>query len=92
MKDARRVLDTYKKLLSIIARRAPLMVAMTFVLAIVSGVGELIGRSLGGVLAVKTSLGYLGICLSNPFAWGLAMFYCLFMVCRILRRETQIEA
>ena len=62
------------------------------VLAIVSGVGELIGRSLGGVLAVKTSLGYLGICLSNPFAWGLAMFYCLFMVCRILRRETQTEA
>ena len=37
MKDARKVLDTYKKLLSIIARRAPLMVAMTFVLAIVSG-------------------------------------------------------
>ena len=37
MKDARRVLNTYKKLLSIIARRAPLMVAMTFVLAIVSG-------------------------------------------------------
>ena len=62
------------------------------VLAIVSGVGELIGRSLGGVLAVKTGLGYLGICLSNPFAWGLAMFYCLFMVCRILRRETQAEA
>ena len=62
------------------------------VLAVVSGVGELIGRSLGGVLAVKTGLGYLGICLSNPFAWGLAMFYCLFMVCRILRRETQAEA
>lgn len=62
------------------------------VLAIVSGVGELIGRSLGGVLAVKTGLGYLGICLSNPFAWALAMFYCLFMVCRILRREKQTEA
>lgn len=62
------------------------------VLAVVSGVGELIGRSLGGVLAVKTGLGYLGICLSNPFAWGLAMFYCLFMVCRILRRESQTEA
>ena len=62
------------------------------VLAVISGVGELIGRSLGGVLAVKTGLGYLGICLSNPFAWGLAMFYCLFMVCRILRRETQAEA
>ena len=40
----------------------------------------------------KPGLGYLGICLSNPFAWGLAMFYCLFMVCRILRRETQTEA
>ena len=37
MKEARKVLDTYKKLLSIIARRAPVMVAMTFVLAIVSG-------------------------------------------------------
>lgn len=24
--------------------------------------------------------------------WALAMFYCLFMVCRILRRETQTEA
>ena len=48
--------------------------------------------SISGVLAVKTGLGYLGICLSNPFAWGLAMFYCLFMVCRILRRETQTEA
>ena len=60
--------------------------------AIISGVGELIGRSLGGLLAVKTGLGYVGICLSNPFAWGLAMFYCLFMVCRILRRETQTEA
>ena len=52
----------------------------------------IVGRSLGGVLAVKTGLGYLGICLSNPFAWGLAMFYCLFMVCRILRRETQNQA
>ena len=60
--------------------------------AIISGVGELIGRSLGGLLAVKTGLGYVGICLSHPFAWGLAMFYCLFMVCRILRRETQAEA
>ena len=60
--------------------------------AIISGVGELIGRSLGGLLAVKTGLGYVGICLSNPFAWGLAMFYCLFMVCRILRRESQTEA
>lgn len=55
--------------------------------AIISGVGELIGRSLGGLLAVKTGLGYVGICLSNPFAWGLAMLYCMFMVHRVLKRE-----
>ena len=55
--------------------------------AIISGVGELIGRSLGGLLAVKTGLGYVGICLSNPFAWGLAMLYCMFMVNRMLKRE-----
>ena len=55
--------------------------------AIISGVGELIGRSLGGLLAVKTGLGYGGICLSNPFAWGLAMLYCMFMVRRMLKRE-----
>ena len=55
--------------------------------AIISGVGELIGRSLGGLLAVKTGLGYVGICLSNPFAWGLAMLYCRFMVRRVLKRE-----
>ena len=55
--------------------------------AIISGVGELIGRSLGGLLAVKTGLGYVGICLSNPCAWGLAMLYCMFMVRRMLKRE-----
>ena len=55
--------------------------------AIISGVGELIGRSLGGLLAVKTGLGYVGICLSNPFAWGLAMLYCMFKVRRMLKRE-----
>lgn len=41
----------------------------------------------GGLLAVKTGLGYIGICLSNPFAWGLAMLYCMFMVRRMLKRE-----
>lgn len=54
--------------------------------AIISGVGELIGRSIGAGLAVYR-LGYLGICLSNPIAWAFAMFYCVFMVVRILRRE-----
>lgn len=56
------------------------------VLAIVSGVGELIGRSLGGWLAVNR-LGYLGICLSNPLAWALAMFYCASMVALMLSKE-----
>ena len=36
---------------------------------------------------MKTGLGYVGICLSNPFAWGLAMLYCMFMVRRMLKRE-----
>lgn len=54
--------------------------------AVISGVGELIGRSLGGWLAV-TKLGYLGICLANPFAWALAMCYCVFMVLRTLKKE-----
>ncbi len=57
--------------------------------AVVSGVGELIGRSLGGLLAIKAGLGYFGICISNPFAWGLAMLYCIFMVRRMLRKEAQ---
>ena len=54
--------------------------------AVISGVGELIGRSLGGVLAVSR-LGFLGICLANPIAWGLAMFYCIFMVMRVMKKE-----
>ncbi len=56
--------------------------------AIVSGIGELIGRGVGSLLAIRTGLGYLGICLSNPFAWALAMFYCAFMVHWVLKKET----
>ena len=54
--------------------------------AVISGIGELVGRSLGGLLAV-TKLGYLGICLANPIAWALAMFYCIFMVTRVMKKE-----
>ena len=54
--------------------------------AIISGVGELLGRSLGGWLAVN-KLGYLGICLANPIAWVFALCYCVFMVARVLRKE-----
>lgn len=59
--------------------------------AVISGVGELIGRSFGGWLALH-GLGYLGICLANPIAWGFAMCYCIFMVTRVLRREDREKA
>ena len=55
--------------------------------AVISGVGELIGRALCGWLAVH-SLGYFGICIANPIAWGLALLYCVFMVTRVLKKET----
>ena len=53
--------------------------------AIISGVGELIGRSLGGILAVRV-LGFFGICIANPLAWGLALCYCIVMVTYYLRK------
>lgn len=54
--------------------------------AIVSGVGELIGRSLGGFLAVNF-FGFTAICLSNPLAWLFALVYCTVMVRHYLVRE-----
>ena len=56
--------------------------------AVISGVGELIGRALGGWLAVH-QLGYFGICISNPLAWGFALCYCVFMVTRVLKKESR---
>lgn len=53
--------------------------------AILSGIGELIGRSIGGWLAVSF-FGYTAICYSNPLAWALALFYCVWMVTRILKK------
>lgn len=53
--------------------------------AVISGVGELIGRSLGGWLAISF-FGYTAICYSNPLAWGFALCYCILMVTRILRK------
>ena len=43
---------------------------------------------LGGVLAAH-QLGYLGICISNPLAWGFALCYCVFMVTRVLKKESR---
>ena len=56
--------------------------------AVISGVGELIGRALGGWLAVH-QLGYLGICISNPLAWGFALCSCVVMVTRVLKKESR---
>lgn len=59
--------------------------------AVISGVGELIGRSFGGWLALH-GLGFLGISLANPIAWGFALCYCAFMVTRMLRKEDKQTA
>ena len=52
---------------------------------------ELIGRSFGGWLALH-GLGFLGISLANPIAWGFALCYCAFMVTRMLRKEDKQAA
>ena len=58
-------------------------------MAVISGVGELLGRSFGGWLALH-GLGFLGISLANPIAWGFALCYCVFMVTRMLRKEDKL--
>lgn len=55
--------------------------------AVLSGVGELLGRSLGGWLAI-TYLGFFGISIANPLAWGFALIYCSIMVTYFLRKRT----
>lgn len=54
--------------------------------AVLSGVGELIGRSVGGFLATAW-FGFIGICYANPLAWGFALIYCTIMVCYFLRKR-----
>lgn len=55
--------------------------------AILSGIGELIGRSMGGLLAVEF-FGFTAICYANPLAWFLALCYCICMVIFVLRKST----
>ena len=45
----------------------------------------------GGWLALH-GLGFLGISLANPIAWGFALCYCAFMVTRMLRKEDKQAA
>lgn len=58
--------------------------------AIISGVGELAGRSLGGLLAVRY-FGFVGICFANPLAWGLALCYCVAAVVYYIRKCDQCD-
>lgn len=51
--------------------------------AVASGVSEFAGRAAGGLAAVG-GMGFAGICLANPLAWGCALVYCLVMVGRLL--------
>ncbi|MGN0995602.1 MAG: MATE family efflux transporter [Candidatus Ventricola sp.] len=52
--------------------------------AVFSGFMELAGRSLGSVLCLA-GLGYLGVCLSNPLAFGFAFAYCAARVHAVLK-------
>lgn len=54
--------------------------------AIISGVWELAGRSLGGWLAVHGA-GFTAVCLANPLAWIFALCYCIYMVRYFLRKN-----
>lgn len=54
--------------------------------AIISGVWELAGRSLGGFLAVWGA-GFTAVCLANPLAWIFALCYCICMVIYFLRKN-----
>lgn len=54
--------------------------------AVLSGVGELIGRSVGGMMATAW-FGFIGICYANPLAWGLALIYCSIMVTHFLKKR-----
>ncbi|WP_233449208.1 MATE family efflux transporter [Levilactobacillus suantsaii] len=58
--------------------------------AIISGVGELLGRSVASVLAI-TTWGFLGICYANPVAWGVSLFYCIVMVVWVFHRNHPLK-
>lgn len=41
-------------------------------------------KNLDGTLAAVGGMGFAGICLANPLAWGCALVYCLVMAGRLL--------
>lgn len=54
--------------------------------SVFSGICELIGKSIGGLLAVKW-FGFWGICIATPLAWFLAMVYCGILVRHFLKQR-----
>lgn len=56
--------------------------------AVLSGVGELAGRCLGGWLSI-VCFGFVGICLANPLAWAFGLVYCTIMTRRFLRQRLE---
>lgn len=54
--------------------------------AVLSGAGELLGRTLGGLLSLGP-LGFIGIALANPLAFFFPLLYCSALVFFYLRRE-----
>ena len=56
--------------------------------SVFSGICELIGKSIGGFMAVKW-FGFWGICMATPLAWFLAMVYCGILVRYFLKQRLQ---
>lgn len=56
--------------------------------SVFSGICELIGKALGGLLAVKW-FGFWGICIATPLAWFLAMVYCGILVGFFLKKRLE---
>ena len=54
--------------------------------SVFSGICELIGKALGGILAVKW-FGFWGICIATPLAWFLAMIYCGVLVRHFMKQR-----
>lgn len=58
--------------------------------AIISGVGELLGRGVGGYLAIHT-FGFTAICYANPLAWAFALVYCVVIFTIIYNHRTKCD-
>lgn len=58
--------------------------------AIISGLGELVGRGIASWIAM-TSVGYLAICYANQLAWGLSLCYCIFMTWLLFKKDNHLK-